>query len=131
MKKVLGFIGLIAMAVVGWFGYRYYTDTYVGVEAYAVVPQEVPTKQEAKDSSGKVVTESDGTPLYSYQYDDLTFVTRDGKTQKNSYYMEGTNPTPFEPGSYIKAKVSKTRVVEGPYAVSESDVPQSVKDHLK
>lgn len=131
MKKILGLIGIVALALVGWFGYKYYEDTYVGVDAYAIVPQEVPTKEETKDSKGQAVKESDGTPLYSYDYKDVTFVTKDGKVQKNNYELMGTNPTPFEPGSYIKAKVSKNRVIEGPSTVSEADVPQNVKDKLK
>ncbi len=131
MKKIFGLIALVAVGAVGWFGYQYYTNTYVGVEGYAVVPQEVPEKIETKDNQGKAVTDTDGTPLYSYEYNNITFVTKDGKKQQNSFDVTSTNPQPLQPGTYLKAKVSKNRVVEGPNSVNEGDVPQNVKDLLK
>ena len=44
LKKIFGLIilGLVILGSV--FGYKYYQDTYVGVVAYAKIPNEVPKK---------------------------------------------------------------------------------------
>lgn len=116
---------LLAVGVASFAGCSYYKDTYKGVEAYAKIPEQVPEKVQTKDHNGKVQS-----GLYSYHYN-LTFITIDGDTQQMDYELSDENPTPFEPGSYVKAKISKKRAIEGPNGVSESDVPKDVLEKLK
>lgn len=126
MKKIVGLIVLILIGAGGFFGYRYYQDTYQGVTAYAKVPTQVPEKVEHQSES-KV---GDASSWYSYDYK-LTFVKEDGSTKQDSYQASGDNPKPLEPGAYIKVKMSKKRILEGPAVVSESDIPENVLAKLK
>ncbi|WP_179396059.1 DUF1093 domain-containing protein [Lacticaseibacillus absianus] len=116
MKKVLGALLVLAIVAGGWFGFKYYNETYTGQTAYAKVTT-TPTKEQTKDSSGKVQA-----GLYSYDYD-FTFVFADGTTQQMSYELTGKDPQPLTVGKYVKAKISAKRVIEGPNYVDASAVP--------
>jgi uncharacterized protein YxeA len=124
MKKILGVLGIVALAAITFFGFRYYMETYQGETAYAVVPKEVPQKTVTKDMSGKEVSGS-----YSYYYT-FIFVKSNGQTQKMDYEISGEQPTPLEPGSYVVAKISKKRVTEGPNPIEVSKIPKKAKQVL-
>lgn len=98
--------------------------TYKGDIAYAKVPEVVPTEQETKDDTGKVIT---GSKTYQYDFD---FVKEDGTIQKMDYELSGDNVIPLKPGSYIKASISQKRVISGPNDVSKSDIPKNVLEKL-
>jgi uncharacterized protein YxeA len=120
LKKILGILLIIVIAVVAVFGYKYYDNTYKSETVYAVVPNEVPTKEQTKDNSGKIVADS-----YSYEYT-LTFVHEDGTKQVMEYELAGDNPTPLTQNSFVTAKISKTRITEGPNPVDQSKIPEKV-----
>lgn len=42
----------------------------------------------------------------------------------------GNNISPFVPCTYVKAKISKKRIIEGPYKVSNLDIPKKIKVKL-
>lgn len=118
-------MGIMILAAAGYFGFKYYQDTYTTEVAYAIVPEQVPEKVPTKDSAGKV---QDG--LYSYHYS-LQFVTEDGgKVETREYELSSENPEPFTPNAYVTAEVSKNRIVNGPNGVSESDIPEKVLQKL-
>lgn len=125
MKKIVGvlFVGLLVFG--GYKGYKYYQSTYSGISAYAVVPKEIPTKEQTKDDSGNEIP---GYSSYNYTF---SFIKDNGETQTMSYELHGENPSPFTPGAIVKAKISEKRVIEGPNEVSESDVPTSILEKLK
>lgn len=125
MKRIIGVIVLILVAVGGYFGYRYWADTYQSTKAYAVVQQQVPEKTKAKDDDGKLATDGHGRQLYQYEYH-FDWVTTSGKKISNTFYLLGVNPTPLKPGSYVTGEVSNKRVNQGPNAVNKSDVPKDV-----
>lgn len=125
MKKIIALIAVVVLAFIGYQGYKYYSETYASVPAYAVVPETVPEKLETKDNQGKTV---DG--LYSYNYD-LTFVKKDGTTQKMEVEISSENPTPLEPNSYVTADISQKRVVKGPNPIAEKDIPAVALEKLK
>jgi uncharacterized protein (TIGR01655 family) len=125
MKKIVGIIVAVLVVVIGIAGFRYYNSTYRAQEAYAVVPKTVPTKTQTKDDDGKTVA---GDASYHYQ---LNFVKRNGQRQTMGFSVSGSDPTPLQPGSYIKAKISQKRVVSGPNTVSQADVPAQVLQKLK
>ena len=124
MRKILRIILLLVLLTGGYFGYKYYDDTYRTEVAYALVPLKVPEKTETRDSSGKVV---DNT--FSYEYN-FMFVKENGEKQEMSYDVSGSNPIPFEPGSYVKADISKKRVVHGPNGVKKTKIPKTVIKEL-
>lgn len=130
MKNILGVVAVLILGVMGWFGYQYYQNTYVGVDAYAKVPNQIPEKKETVDSKGQTVKDSNGATFYSYNYKDLSFVKKDGKIQKSDYELSATTPTPFAPGTYLYAKVSKNRIVEGPNVIKEDQVPSELKEKV-
>ncbi|MFC6345765.1 DUF1093 domain-containing protein [Vagococcus carniphilus] len=130
MKKIIPIIFVAILGVVGFKTYAYYNDTYKATTAYAVVPAEVPEKKEALDMSGKKIKESDGTLNYSYDYS-FDFVKENGKRQTQSYSMTSPNPTPYQPGTIVKAEISNKRVVKGPYVTEEKNVPKDILEQLR
>jgi uncharacterized protein (TIGR01655 family) len=126
MKKIFGLLFFIAVVMLGFFGYHYYQETYVGETAYAQVPDAVPEKIEHESKSGI----GNNAPWYSYDYN-LRFVKEDGRVEKQSYQVSGDDEKPLEPGTYIKVKMSKKRVLEGPTYISEQELPDKVKEKLK
>lgn len=120
MFKKMTITLLLALGILGTTGCSYYNDTYKGVEAYARIPDQVPEKVETKDKDGKVQA-----GLYSYQYN-LEFITKDEVKQSMDVEVTDESPTPFTPGSYVKAKISKKRIIEGPNSVDESKIPKDV-----
>lgn len=129
MKKVLGIIAVVLVALIAWVGYHEWATTYKTTDAYALVPA-TPEKTRTRDNQGKKVSDSNGNPLYSYTYT-FKFVTTNGQTRTLEWEQEGTNPTPLTPGTYVYAKISQKRVNNGPNPVSVNKVPSDVKAKLK
>lgn len=123
MGKILGLIGIFILGIGGYLGFNYYNDTYKTSIAYAVSPPEVPVKVPTKDIDGKEVADS-----YSYNYT-VIFVKENGDKQKMNFEIAGKDPKPFEPGSYIKAEVSKKRV-NAPTQIKENEIPNNVKAEI-
>lgn len=123
MKKIV--LLLLTLLLIGWIAYKsplysYYTDTYRGYTAYAIVPKDVPQRTETTDMSGKIIPDS-----YTYQYQ-FNFVLEDGTFQTMHYELSGESVTPIEPKSYIVAKISRKRVIEGPNKINQKDIPNDV-----
>lgn len=125
MKKIFGVLILVIILAGGFVGYRYYHDTYVGEVAYAKVPAIVPEKREHEGKSGI----GKDSPWYSYDYN-VIFVKEDGSTRKDTFAITGDNPTPLVPNSYVKVKISKNRVLEGPNVVTQSKIPKKAMVEL-
>lgn len=123
MKKILGLIVIIIAGIGGYLGLNYYNDTYKTATAYAVTSSKIPVKIPTKDDDGNIVNDS-----YSYQYT-VTFVKENGEKQKMDFEIAGQNPKPFEPGAYIKAEISKTRV-NAPTKVKKNKVPSKIQAEL-
>ncbi|OTP24876.1 DUF1093 domain-containing protein [Enterococcus mundtii] len=123
MGKILGLIGIFILGIGGYLGFNYYNDTYKTSTAYAITSSEIPVKVPTKDIDGKEVEDS-----YSYNYT-VIFVTENGDKQKMEFEIAGKDPKPFEPGSYIKAEVSKKRV-NAPTQITENEVPNNVKSEI-
>ncbi|QQC72642.1 YxeA family protein [Lactococcus garvieae] len=113
LKKIFGLIilGLVILGSV--FGYKYYQDTYVGVVAYAKIPNEVPKKTYFKHG-------------YSYDYN-LNFVKENGTAQKTDFGVNNGNP--LTPNTYLKVKISKKRVLDMSN-VPESSIPNNILSKL-
>lgn len=125
MKKVIGIVIAAVLIGVGvFYGMKYYNDTYKDVPAYALVPAQVPTKEQTRDDNGKTVPNS---ITYKYNFD---FVKANGEHQKMSFILEGADVKPFTPGSYVKADISPKRVTKGPNEVQKTDVPKNVQTEL-
>lgn len=124
IKKIVILVGLLIIGIVSYYGYKYYESTYKTITAYAVVPANVPEKEKTKSNDGKEVK-----GIYSYKYT-LTFVNEDGEHKKMEFESSGETPTPLEPNSYVKAEISKKRVVKGPNKVAENKIPKNVKKEL-
>ena len=129
MKKLLGILGIVLLAFIGFKGYTYYQDTYEGTMAYAKVPEQVPTREEAKDMSDKNILNDDGTTQYTYEYE-FDFIKDNQKKVTIGYGVMGKDPVPFEPGTFVKAEVSNKRVIKGPYSVTESEIPKEILEKL-
>lgn len=122
--KFLKFIILILFVAGGFFAF-YYSQTYVGSVAYAKTPSEVPEMKPTIDMDGKTIN-----GLYSYKYK-LTFVSSDGHKDVRDVEISSEKPTPLQPNSYVKAKLSKKRVTEGPTSIDESSIPKKTLDKLQ
>lgn len=120
MKKTISIIAVIALIIVGFTGYRYYKNTYVGEVGYAKVAAQSPAKEATKDDSGKTVTN-----MYSYHYQ-LNVVKEDGSHQVVPVEVTGENPTPLTPNSYVKVEFNSKRVLKGPNTVSKNQIPAKV-----
>lgn len=106
-------------------GCKYYQDTYKGEEYYSIVPQQVPAREQTKDKDGKIVEGS-----YSYNYQ-LKWADKDGKVITKKYELSGKSPTPLTPGRYIKAEISKKRIVEGPNYIEQNEVPKKALEKIQ
>ncbi|EPI00023.1 hypothetical protein D920_01009 [Enterococcus faecalis 13-SD-W-01] len=124
MKKILVVLAIIVVGFLGYKSYKYYDETYNGVTAYAKVPMEIPKKEKYSFDDG---SNPDNWDKYTYE---LTLITKDGKKYEKSYDLAGNNPTPFVPGSYVQAEVSKKRFTKGPSQIEESKVPKEVLKEL-
>ncbi|BAN74567.1 MULTISPECIES: DUF1093 domain-containing protein [Lacticaseibacillus] len=128
MKRVIGVVALLAVLVLGFFGYQYWNSTYNGVEAYAVVTE---GKKEASKNDDGSPYKVNGKQYYTYEYD-FVWITKDGQERKLGFSSpESADPKPLTPGTYVKAKISQKRVTAGPQTVSADSVPAAIKDKLK
>lgn len=130
MKKIIPIVLLVVAAFIGFKGYQYYNDTYKATTAYAVVPQTIPEKKEARDATNQKITDNDGSINYSYDYS-FNFIKKNGKKQTQEFSLTGSKVTPYEPGTIVTAEISNKRVVKGPNVVSEDQVPQEILKELK
>lgn len=124
MKKMIGLLFIGVLIIGGYFGFTYYNDTYNGKVAYAIVPNEIPTKEKTQDMDGRVIA---GSSSYNYSF---SFVTEDGQTAIMRYELSGSEPVPYTPGTFVTAKISKKRIVEGPNPLQESEIPEKVQKKL-
>ncbi|MCK8627461.1 YxeA family protein [Fructobacillus cardui] len=126
-KVALSAVGLITILFgLGLFyqGVNYYQNTYAAQIAYTKVPDQIPKKVVTKDDSGKVVPNS-----YSYNYT-FTFVLTDGSQRKLDFALSGSTVKAYQPGAYLQANISKTRVVYGPEVVNKNKVPRDLQELL-
>lgn len=122
MKKTIVLSGII-LGIVGYYLIKYNNEMYRGEIAYALVPTTIPQKKEAVDINGE--------PLGGYSYDyNFTFIKEDGTKYIMNHELSGPNPSPFVPNTYVKAEISKKRIVNGPYKVSTQDIPRKIKEKL-
>jgi uncharacterized protein YxeA len=125
MKKIIGLFLLVLLILGGYFGYNYWKDVYRGEVAYAIVPTQVPEKKQTLDQNGKVQS-----GLYTYEYS-LDFIKKNGEVQTMEFNITDANPVPLTPNSYVEAKISKKRLLEGPNQINKADIPASIVNHLK
>lgn len=115
---------LIILIGMGIFVYNYYSETYVGTEAYAITPSKIPEKKAALNSNGEKIND-----IYAYKYK-LTFIKKDGSKDTQEVEISGESPIPLQTNSYVKAKLTTKRITEGPTTVEESTIPKKVLDEL-
>lgn len=125
MKKLLLTLGVLILAVGGYFGYTYYTTTYQEITAYAITPNKVPEKTQTYSDSGEKI---DGSFTYKYTFE---FVKKNGEKELMTYDLSGENVKPFAPNTLVKAEISKTRVISGPNEVPQSEVPAKILSELE
>ncbi|MBP2099026.1 DUF1093 domain-containing protein [Enterococcus rivorum] len=125
MKKIFGSLFVIIALVGGYFGYKYYAETYQDMKAYALVPESIPEKKPIKNDTGAI---EEG--LFSYHYT-LTFVKENGETQIMDYELSGETPTPLKPHSFVEAKISQKRITSGPSEISRTAIPEKVLKQLE
>ncbi len=125
MKKLLLTLGVLILAVGGYFGYTYYTTTYQGITAYAITPNKVPEKTQTYSDSGEKIDDS-----FTYKYT-FEFVKKNGEKELMTYDLSGENVKPFAPNTLVKAEISKTRVISGPNEVPQSEVPAKILSELE
>ena len=116
---------VVVLGVGGYFGYKYYSETYQGVTAYAITPNEIPEKKQTVDASGKKI---EGYSSYEYTFE---FIKENGKKQVMTYELSDQNVHPYAPNTLAKAEISQKRVISGPNEVAEKDVPASILKQLK
>lgn len=127
MKNRKKFIALGSLVLVMFFGLNgcsYYKDTYSGQTAYAKVSETVPEKVQTKDSQGEV---QEGLYSLNYTFD---FVKEDGTKQVMTYELVDKDPQPLEPGSYVRAVISKKRIIKGPNGIKQEEIPEKVRETL-
>ncbi|WP_273731271.1 DUF1093 domain-containing protein [Leuconostoc mesenteroides] len=122
---ILVSIILVLLAIFFVQAARYYHDTYVTVVGYAKAPAHVPKKEKTTDDNGKVIAHS-----HSYIYK-FHFVTKKGERKTLNYELSGENVRPLKKNSFVKADISDKRVVEGPYIISKSTIPDNIIYKLK
>ena len=128
MKKILGIVAVLIVIAGGWFGYKYWHETYQSQTAYAKVGEAV--KKNSKTSDGKNY-KVNGKQYYYYEYE-FDFVLKDGTTRHLGFdSAESANPTPLAPGSYVTAEISQKCVVKGPNPISLGNIPSAVQAKLK
>jgi uncharacterized protein YxeA len=125
MKKILVTLGILILAVGGYFGYKYYANTYQAVTAYALTPEKVPTAHQTVDQSGNKI---DGWTSYDYTFE---FIKQNGEKEIMTYELSGENVTPFAPNTLIKAEISHTRIVSGPNEIKQSEIPATILAELE
>ncbi|WP_054750192.1 DUF1093 domain-containing protein [Lacticaseibacillus thailandensis] len=130
MKKIIwAVIAVVIIGGAGAVGLSEYLNVYRAQTAYAVVPP-TPRKTITRGSDGKKITDSQGRQEYSYNHT-FKWVMVDGQKRTVAFEQSGVHPTPFKPGSYVKAEVSKTRVTKGPFSVGWQKIPAKVRAQLK
>ena len=124
MKKMMLALLIVVLGVGGYFSYKYYSETYQGVTAYARTPKEIPEKTQTVDDSGKKI---EGYSSYKYTFE---FVKENGEKQEMTYELSDQNVQPYAPNTLVKAVISQKRVISGPNEVAEKDVPADVLKKL-
>lgn len=124
MKKIVGISAVVILLVSGYMGFNYWNDAYNGKTAYALIPEEIPEKEQTKNMNGNI---QQGFCTYNYE---LRFAKENGEVKTMKYSISGTPPEPLTSNSYVKAKISKKRVTSGPSAISEADIPSSLEEIL-
>lgn len=124
MKKMMLALLVVVLGVGGYFSYKYYSETYQGVTAYARTPKEIPEKTQTVDDSGKKI---EGYSSYKYTFE---FVKENGEKQEMTYELSGEDIQPYAPNTLIKAEISQKRIISGPNEVAEKDVPADVLKKL-
>ncbi|MCH4057203.1 YxeA family protein [Lapidilactobacillus gannanensis] len=124
MKKILAVIAVLVVSLIGYCGFKYYQQTYLGTEAYAIVPAQVPVKEIAKNLAGEPESNH-----YAYHYK-IAVVTKSGQKMIRTFEISGRHPQPLPANSFIKLKASTLRVVVGPQTISENEVPVNVLPKL-
>ncbi|WP_273729389.1 DUF1093 domain-containing protein [Leuconostoc mesenteroides] len=81
--------------------------------------------EKTTDDNGKVIAHS-----HSYIYK-FHFVTKKGERKTLNYELSGENVRPLKKNSFVKADISDKRVVEGPYIISKSTIPDNIIYKLK
>lgn len=120
MKKILAVLAVLVVALIGWVGFKYYQQTYLGTEAYAIVPAQVPEKQVAKNFAGQT-----DPRRYAYHYK-IQVVTITGQKMIRTFEISGRDPQPLPANSFIKLTASTLRVVVDPQTIAENEVPVNV-----
>ena len=77
MKKMMLALLVVALGVGGYFSYKYYSETYQGVTAYARTPKETP---ERKTNSRRFRKKIEGYSSYKYTFE---FVKENGEKTRN------------------------------------------------
>lgn len=124
MKKMMLALLVVVLGVGGYFSYKYYSETYQGVTAYARTPKEIPEKTQTVHDSGKKI---EGYSSYKYTFE---FVKENGEKQEMTYELSDQNVQPYAPNTLVKAVISQKRVISGPNEVAEKDVPADVLKKL-
>lgn len=124
MKKMMLALLVVVLGVGGYFSYKYYSETYQGVTAYARTPKGIPEKTQTVDDSGKKI---EGYSSYKYTFE---FVKENGEKQEMTYELSDQNVQPYAPNTLVKAVISQKRVISGPNEVAEKDVPADVLKKL-
>lgn len=127
MKAFITLLLVVLIGFAGFMGYEYYQSTYANQTVYAKAPSTVPEAKDVMDDSGKKIA---GLKGYSYI---LKFVTKDGKIENRHVVISGNTDEvkPLVPNSYVEAKISQKRVIEGPNGIKESDVPANILAKVK
>ena len=125
MKKILLTLGVLIIAAGGYYGYKYYENTYKAVTAYAVTPEKVPEAHQTVDQSGNKIA---GYTSYDYTFE---FIKKNGEKEIMTYELSGEHVTPYTPNTLIKAEISNTRIVSGPNEIAQSEVPASILEELE
>ncbi|WP_312543032.1 DUF1093 domain-containing protein [Enterococcus sp.] len=125
MKKILVTLGVLILAIGGYFGYKYYANTYQAVTAYALTPEKIPTAHQTVDQSGNKI---DGYTSYDYTFE---FVKKNGEKEIMTYELSGENVTPYAPNTLIKAEISHTHIVSGPNEIKQSEIPATILAELE
>lgn len=126
MKKLIGLIVVILLALGGYKVWDYYQSTYVGQDYYGIISEPLPEETTIKDDSGNALGKG-------FKYE-VTAYNEDGKARQLTFDVITTginkNGAAYNAGTIMKFNASDKRIIKKS-VIEMNQVPSNLVNKLQ